>query len=188
MVVTACIYFKIFWKISSNYQSSHAYKKIMKKKKSYLDLFYSRKTILRKKIHVAFLQKAWQVELECGKQWAPRSVCALNNGYWMAYHLFLKEWLRESSSYYVILFCKYWLLKNVMLIKTSQNNSIRKTKGPNHFQSCLFFQGLFAQKVSLSQLRSLYLSRAVSNFYGTEIEIWAGFGPVGSTEKNLGRL
>ena len=75
-----------------------------------------------------------------------------------------------------------------MLIKTSQNNSIRKTKGPNHFQSCLFFQGLFAQKVSLSQLRSLYLSRAVSNFYGTEIEIWAGFGPVGSTEKNLGRL
>ena len=126
--------------------------------------------------------------MECGKQWAPRSVCALNNGYWMAYHLFLKEWLRESSSYYVILFCKYWLLKNVMLIKTSQNNSIRKTKGPNHFQSCLFFQGLFAQKVSLSQLRSLYLSRAVSNFYGTEIEIWAGFGPVGSTDKKLGRL
>ena len=24
----------------------------------------------------------------------------------------------------------------------------------------------------------------VSNFYGTEIEIWAVFGPVGSTEKN----
>ena len=24
---------------------------------------------------------------------------------------------------------------------------------------------------------------AVSNFHGTEIEIWAGFGPVGNTEK-----
>ena len=23
----------------------------------------------------------------------------------------------------------------------------------------------------------------MSNFYGTEIEIWAGFGPVGNTEK-----
>ena len=26
--------------------------------------------------------------------------------------------------------------------------------------------------------KSLYISRAVSNFYGTEIEIWAGFGPI----------
>ena len=33
------------------------------------------------------------------------------------------------------------------------------------------------------QAKSLYISRAVSNFYGTEIEIWAGFGPVGNTEK-----
>ena len=113
--------------------------------------------------------------MECDKQWAPRSVCALNNGYWMAYHLFLKEWLRESSSYYVSLFCKYWLLKKCYAYKNLFNNSIRKTKGPNHFQSCLFFQGLFAQKVSLSQLRSLYLSRAVSNFFGTEIEIWANY-------------
>ena len=37
--------------------------------------------------------------------------------------------------------------------------------------------------------KSLYISRTVSNFYGAEIEIWAGFGPVGNTEKiNLGRL
>ena len=27
------------------------------------------------------------------------------------------------------------------------------------------------------------LSRAVSNFYETEIKIWAGFGPVDNTEK-----
>ena len=25
----------------------------------------------------------------------------------------------------------------------------------------------------------------MSNFYGTEIDIWAGFGPVGSTEKEI---
>ena len=30
--------------------------------------------------------------------------------------------------------------------------------------------------------KSLYISRATSNFHGTEFEIWAGFGPVGSTE------
>ena len=35
------------------------------------------------------------------------------------------------------------------------------------------------------QAKSLYISRAVSNFYGTEIEIWAGFGPVGNTEKKI---
>ena len=34
--------------------------------------------------------------------------------------------------------------------------------------------------------KSLYRSRARINFYGTEIEIWAGFGPFGSTEKKLG--
>ena len=26
------------------------------------------------------------------------------------------------------------------------------------------------------------------NFYGTEIEIWAGFGPVGNTEKKIGPI
>ena len=32
--------------------------------------------------------------------------------------------------------------------------------------------------------KSLYISWVLSNFYGTKIEIWAGFGPVGNTEKN----
>ena len=36
--------------------------------------------------------------------------------------------------------------------------------------------------------KSLYISCAMSNFYGTEIEIWAGFGLVGNTEKKLGQL
>ena len=31
--------------------------------------------------------------------------------------------------------------------------------------------------------KSSYISCTMSTFYGTEIEIWAGFGPVGSTEK-----
>ena len=39
------------------------------------------------------------------------------------------------------------------------------------------------------QAKSLYISHAVSNFHGTEIDIWAGFGPVGNTEiKNLSQL
>ena len=32
-------------------------------------------------------------------------------------------------------------------------------------------------------LKSLYISPVVSTFYGTDIEIWAGFGSVRSTEK-----
>ena len=31
------------------------------------------------------------------------------------------------------------------------------------------------------QPKSLYISPELSHFYGTEYEIWAGFGPVGST-------
>ena len=30
------------------------------------------------------------------------------------------------------------------------------------------------------------MNRSMSIFYGTEIEIWAGFGPFGSTEKKIG--
>ena len=33
--------------------------------------------------------------------------------------------------------------------------------------------------------KSSDISRVVSIFYGTENEIWAGFGPVGSTEKKI---
>ena len=35
-------------------------------------------------------------------------------------------------------------------------------------------------------LNMYYLARAGSYFYGTEYEIWADFGPVGSTEKKMG--
>ena len=31
------------------------------------------------------------------------------------------------------------------------------------------------------ETKSIHMSRALSYLYGTEYEIWAGFGPVGST-------
>ena len=42
----------------------------------------------------------------------------------------------------------------------------------------------YRQRVSSKVLSaiSLYISCAVSHFYGTEYEIWADFGPVGCTE------
>ena len=36
----------------------------------------------------------------------------------------------------------------------------------------------------LKQAKSLYTSRAMSQFYGTEFAIWVGFGPVGRTENS----
>ena len=36
--------------------------------------------------------------------------------------------------------------------------------------------------------KSKYISCAESNFYGTEIEILAGFGLVGNTEKKIGSI
>ena len=35
------------------------------------------------------------------------------------------------------------------------------------------------------QSKSLYRNSAGRHFYGTENEIWAGFGPVGNTEKKI---
>ena len=39
-----------------------------------------------------------------------------------------------------------------------------------------------------SMPKSLYRSRAGRHFYGTENVIWAGFGPVGNTEKKIGPI
>ena len=38
------------------------------------------------------------------------------------------------------------------------------------------------------EVKSLYKSLAGSHFYGTEYEIWADFGPVGSKEKKIGAV
>ena len=40
-------------------------------------------------------------------------------------------------------------------------------------------------KLSHRTTKSLYISHVVSIFYGTKIEVWVGFGPVGSTEKKI---
>ena len=36
------------------------------------------------------------------------------------------------------------------------------------------------------QAKSFCISREVNNFFETEIQIWAGFGPIGDTEKKIG--
>ena len=52
------------------------------------------------------------------------------------------------------------------------------------------FRRFSTQWVNLfMKLKSSYINRALSNFYGTKIKIWAGFGLDGNTEKkNWGRL
>jgi hypothetical protein len=46
------------------------------------------------------------------------------------------------------------------------------------------FELMMKKKTTLlKQAKSLYISRAVSKFHGTEFQIWAGSGHVGSTEK-----
>ena len=56
---------------------------------------------------------------------------------------------------------------------------------------CMFEKSL-KPKVKVKLLltpKSLYRCRAERHFYGTENVIWAGFGPIGNTEKkSLGRL
>ena len=51
---------------------------------------------------------------------------------------------------------------------------------------CLEKRSLIKQQLTFS--KSLYTSYRVSNFYTTEIQIWAGFGPVGNTEEKVGPI
>jgi hypothetical protein len=44
---------------------------------------------------------------------------------------------------------------------------------------------LFFSDFTIMSDQSLYISHVVSNFYGTEIQIWAGFRPVSITEKTI---
>ena len=39
-----------------------------------------------------------------------------------------------------------------------------------------------------TESKSLYISHAVSNFYGTKLEMWAGFGPVRNVLKKMDQL
>ena len=64
--------------------------------------------------------------------------------------------------------------------KSSQKNSLCEKQSS--------FVVSFLLRIFLLSAKSLYISHTMSNFYGTEIEIWAGFRPVGSTEKKLGLI
>ena len=56
-------------------------------------------------------------------------------------------------------------------------------------KSCDTLENLisYVQKTSV-QTKVIIYNCAVSNFYGEDIEIWAGFGPVGNTEKEIGPI
>ena len=47
---------------------------------------------------------------------------------------------------------------------------------------------MYCLQIAVQEPKSLYRSRARRHFYGTENEIWAGFGPVCNTEKKWGRI
>ena len=47
---------------------------------------------------------------------------------------------------------------------------------------------VFKESFKYLQAKLLYRSLAGRHFYGTENEIWAGFGLVGNTEKNWGPI
>ena len=50
-------------------------------------------------------------------------------------------------------------------------------------------ESYFLVNLSIVRPKSLFGSCAGTHFYGTENVIWAGFGPIGNTEKkSLGRL
>ena len=55
----------------------------------------------------------------------------------------------------------------------------------DNFRTFLHSASICGSSLSGSGLKakSLHISGAVSNFYGTKIEIWAGFGPFGSKKK-----
>ena len=72
-----------------------------------------------------------------------------------------------------------------MIIFQYNNGGAKKLLTAIHWQG---FQYLSRPIFSYLNSNSLYISHAASNFYGTEIEIWAGFGPFGSTEKKFGPI
>ena len=49
----------------------------------------------------------------------------------------------------------------------------------------MFVRGCLNISCELRSHPKLFISWAVGSFYGREIEIWAGFGTVGSTEKKI---
>ena len=85
----------------------------------------------------------------------------------------------------VTYFCRHWT--HILSIFDIRHCSfiLLKKLAWRFKRNCAFCLLYSSSKHLLSQSHYMYISHVVSN-YGTEIEIWAGFGPVGSTEKKLG--
>ena len=82
-------------------------------------------------------------------------------------------------------FCStmYYFMISAFLTKEKDGKNSMLYEGA----SSTFFFEIFTRFLSREHRgqgwpKSLYISPAVSHFYGTEYEIWAGFGPFGSTE------
>ena len=83
---------------------------------------------------------------------------------------------------------------NVFVLPFLATNDCRKNEKIINQSVFLLFFAVFCQSLRASSscyskvIRYTYISPAFSHFYGTEYEIWAGNGQVGSTENfGLGR-
>ena len=77
----------------------------------------------------------------------------------------------------------------VMILENKVFQKLKWTEN-NYNKKCvpkLCSNDFWSRKFTLTQSHYTQVTQyAVSNFYGTGIEIWAGFGPVGNTEKKVG--
>jgi hypothetical protein len=83
---------------------------------------------------------------------------------------------------------------NVFVLPFLATNDCRKNEKIINQSVFLLFFAVFCQSLRASSscyskvIWYMYISPAFSHFYGIEYDIWAGFGPVGSTEDfGLGR-
>jgi hypothetical protein len=80
----------------------------------------------------------------------------------------------------------YYKLKNiddyVNFKRSFMRQKIQTLNYPLEIVKISYFV-LSLESLLVWQEKSSCISCAVNNFYGTEVEIWACFGPVGNTEK-----
>ena len=99
----------------------------------------------------------------------------------------LFKWGHYLSRWYVHIYFRNW---NRISDCQTLTISIFFIVQMNFIWECVNFLGSasnMSPRRQMFQPKSLYISRAVRHFYETEYEIWAGLGPVDSTENfNLG--
>ena len=79
--------------------------------------------------------------------------------------------------------CKIFSL---FMNQTQNENQALKEKLSEEEVARQHKQREISEMLKLQQAKSLCKSLALSNFYETEIEIWAGFGLFGNIEKKIG--